>query len=275
MSYHEEEQVRLRRQRSKQAIALALQGRWREAVAANKSLVENFPNDVEAYNRLGKAHMELGEYPQARESYRRATELDPYNVIAKKNLLRLSRLGEEVAVGSEDSSHKAEPQHFIEEVGRAGVVTLSNLAPPEILAKTLAGDKVYLKIYGSSLTVGNGQGEYLGQVEPRHGQRLVRLMEGGNQYEAAITSSTEEMMSVIIRETYQDPSQAGRLSFPPRVVEGLRPYATDRIIRRELEEYEEALPEEPGYTIVGGEEAELLPEEFPGIEDKGDDNDEE
>ena len=275
MSYHEEEQVRLRRQRSKQAIALALQGRWREAVAANKSLVENFPNDVEAYNRLGKAHMELGEYPQARESYRRATELDPYNVIARKNLLRLSRLGEEVAVGVEDSADKAEPQHFIEEVGRAGVVTLFNLAPPEILAKTLAGDKVYLKIEGANLVVENSQGEYLGQVEPKHGQRLVRLMEGGNQYEAAITSSTEEMVSVIIRETYQDPSQAGRLSFPPRVVEGLRPYATDRIIRRELEEYEEALPEEPGYTIVGGEEAELLPEGFPGIEDKGDDNDEE
>ena len=59
MSYQEEEQVSLRRRGSKQAIALAMQGRWREAVAANKSLIESFPNDVDAYNRLGRAYMEL------------------------------------------------------------------------------------------------------------------------------------------------------------------------------------------------------------------------
>lgn len=68
MSYQEEKQVRLRRQGSKHAIALAMQGRWREAVAVNKSLIESFSRDVDAYNRLGKAHMEMGEYPQAREA---------------------------------------------------------------------------------------------------------------------------------------------------------------------------------------------------------------
>ena len=72
MTYQEEKQVRLRRQGSKQAIALAMQGRWREAVAVNQSVIKNFSNDVEAYNRLGKAHMELGEYSQAREAYSRA-----------------------------------------------------------------------------------------------------------------------------------------------------------------------------------------------------------
>ena len=92
MVYQEEEQVRLRRQRSKQAIALALQGQWREAVEVNKSLTESFPNDVDAYNRLGRAYMELGEYSQAREAYSRAIELDPYNTIARKNLHRLAYL---------------------------------------------------------------------------------------------------------------------------------------------------------------------------------------
>ena len=67
--------VRLRRQSSKQAIALAMQGRWREAVAVNKSLIESFPSDVDAYNRLGRAYMELGEYSQAREAYQQALEL--------------------------------------------------------------------------------------------------------------------------------------------------------------------------------------------------------
>ena len=109
----------------------------------------------------------------------------------------------------------------------------------------------------------------MGQVEPKHGQRLIKLMEGGNKYTVAIISSTEEVVTVIIREVYQDPSQVGRLSFLPKGAEGFQHYVGDRIIRREIE-YEESLPEESGYAIVGGEETELLSEESPDIEDEGD-----
>ncbi len=273
MSYHEEERTRLRRQSSKQAIDLAMQGRWREAVAANKSLLESFPNDVDAYNRLGRAHMELGEYALAREAYERAVELDSYNTIAQKNLNRLSRLGE-TEVSPEGGFHKVEPQQFIEEVGKTGVVNLYRLAPPEILAKTVAGDRVNFKLDGPSLKVENSRGEYLGQVEPKHGQRLIKLMEGGNKYTATIISSTEEAVTVIIREVYQHPSQAGRLSFPPKGSESFWPYVGDRIIRRELE-YEEALSGKPSYTIVGGEETELLSEESVDIDDEVIDDNEE
>ncbi len=266
MTYQEEEQVRLRRRGSKRAIALAMQGRWQEAVAANKSLLESFPNDVDTYNRLGRAYMELGEYSRAKEAYSRAIELDPYNIIAKKNLHRLSQLGEGM-VSSGDAFHKVEPQHFIEETGKAGVVNLYRLAPREMLAKMVAGDRVYLEVDGSSLIVQDGRGEYLGQVE--HGQRLIKLMKGGNKYTATVISSTEAMMTIIIREVYQDPSQAGQLSFPSKGFERIRPYVGDRIFRRELE-YEEGVAEEPGYTIVDVDELELLPEEPPDIDDKAD-----
>jgi tetratricopeptide (TPR) repeat protein len=243
MAYQEEEQVRLRRQRSKQAITLAMQGRWREAVAANQEIITSFPGDVDAYNRLGRAHIELGEYALAKEAYERAIELDPYNIIAQKNLHRLSYLGE-VAAGAEADSDRVEPQQFIEETGKTGVVGLYQLAPKEVLAKMVAGDKVYLRMDGPGLTVENGRGEYLGQIEPKHSQRLVKLMAGGNRYSAAIVSSTEDKVTVIIREVYQDPSQAGQLSFPSKGVEGLRPYLSDKMLRRELE-YIEALGEEP------------------------------
>jgi tetratricopeptide (TPR) repeat protein len=242
MAYQEEEQVRLRRQRSKQAITLAMQGRWREAVAANQEIIASFPSDVDAYNRLGRAYIELGEYSLAKEAYERAIELDPYNIIAQKNLHRLSYLGE-AAAGPEADSDRVEPQHFIEETGKAGVVSLYQLAAKEVLAKMVAGDRVYLRIDGPGLTVENGRGEYLGQIEPKHSQRLIKLMVGGNRYSAAIVSSTEDKVTVIIREVYQDPSQAGQLSFPPKGVEGLRPYLSDKMLRRELE-YIEALGDE-------------------------------
>lgn len=255
MSYQEEEKTRLRRQSSRQAIALAMEGRWQEAVAANKAIIESFPNDVDAYNRLGRALMELGEYAQAREAYEKSVALDPYNTIAQRNLTRLSRLGEEAPAAPEPGMRKVEPQQFIEEVGKAGVVSLNHLAPPQILAKTVAGERVNLKADGSILVVENEVGEYIGRVEPRHGQRLVKLMEGGNRYSAAVVSAAEDAVTVMVRETFQHPGQAGRLSFPPRGAEGLRSYAGERfgerIIRRELE-YEE--PEERGFAIVGGEE---------------------
>ena len=270
MSYQDEEQVGLRWRRSKQAVALAMEGRWREAVMANQDLIENFPNDVNAYNRLGRAYIELGEYSKAGEAYRRAIDLDSYNMIAKKNLARLSRLGE-ATVGSQGDAGRVEPQQFVEETGKAGVVNLYRLAPPETLAKMVAGDRVQLKIDGSNLVVENARGEYLGQVELRHEQRLIKLMEGGNKYAATIVSSAEGLVTVIVREVYQDPSQEGRPSFLAKEFKSPRPYITDKI-RREIEEYDEGGVEESGYTIVGGGELELSPEDAAKLDTKAGDD---
>ena len=51
---------RSRKQRTEAAIAFALARRWEEAAAENRSLVDEFPDDIEAANRLGKALKELG-----------------------------------------------------------------------------------------------------------------------------------------------------------------------------------------------------------------------
>ncbi|MDP2729791.1 MAG: tetratricopeptide repeat protein [Dehalococcoidales bacterium] len=263
----------LRRLSTQEAVSLAMEGRWKEAVEANKRLLESFPNDIDACNRLGKAYMELGEYYLAREAYEKTLELDQYNTIAKKNLNRLSHLGN-AAVGSGSSLPKVEPQQFIEEAGKSGIVNLTKLAPPEILGKTTAGEAINLKIEGSNLIVGNSREEYLGQIEPKEGQRLIKLMEGGNRYEGAIISSTEEAVTVIIREVYQHPSQEGRHSFPPKRAPEIRPFVSDRIIRQQLES-EETLPEEVDYTVVGGEEIELLPKELADADEESDNEEEE
>ena len=163
MTYQEEGQARLRRLRTKQAITLAMQGRWREAVAINRDIVEDFPSDIDAYNRLGRAYMEMGEYSSAKEAYSRALKLDHYNAIAKKNLRRLSLLGER-PITSVGDSETAKPQHFIEETGKAGVVNLHRLALVEILAGIVAGDRVHLKISNSGLIVENISGQYLGDL---------------------------------------------------------------------------------------------------------------
>ena len=64
-----------RRQLTREAIDLAMRGRWEEAVVANKDIIEIFPTDVSAYNRVGKALAELGRYTEAKEAYTKALEI--------------------------------------------------------------------------------------------------------------------------------------------------------------------------------------------------------
>jgi tetratricopeptide (TPR) repeat protein len=264
----DERLLRLKQQKSKEAIDLAMQARWKEAVTVNREITQDYPEDVDAYNRLGRAYMELGQFKRARESYERAVKLDPYNAIASRNIRRLNDIKETET--AEVETVKVEPQQFIEEIGKAGVVTLSELAPKEKRALVVAGDRVNLKANNSLLTVESSRGEYIGRVEPKHAQRLTRLILGGNRYSATVVRSTADGMTVMIRETYQHPSQVGKLSFPPKGMEEFRAYGSDKLSKIESEGEEE---EDSGYTIIGGDEIEVLPEEAENNDDSGSDED--
>ncbi|MGB2884457.1 MAG: tetratricopeptide repeat protein [Dehalococcoidia bacterium] len=243
--YQLSEKAKLRRQRTNEAIALAMQSQWDEAIAVNKSIIEIFPDDADAYNRLGKALTQLGRYAEARDAYSHALEIEPNNGIAKKNIDRLAHLREAEAEprnGRQVSSHL-----FMEETGKADVADLYRLAPRKVLVKIAAGDPVHLEAKGQSLTVESVDGEYIGEVEPRLGLRLIKLVQGGNRYTAAIVGVGEKGGKVMIKEVFQHPSQAGRPSFPARAADGFRPYVKDSMMKYEREDDEEGLEEEyPG-----------------------------
>jgi tetratricopeptide (TPR) repeat protein len=274
----EEEKARLRQQLSKEAVNLALQGKWEEAEALNRNIIEKFPSDVEAYNRLGRALTELGDFDRAKEAYFKGLELAPGNVIAKKNLARLTSLSESMATLSnnaqETSAERTQARRvaldlFVTEMGKAGVANLHNVASRDVLAKMAFGDQVHLEARGQHLIVQSEGAKYLGEVEPRQGLRLIKLMQGGNKYDAAILNVEEDKVQVIIKEAYQHPSQVGHPSFPVKAAEHLRTRVRESLLRRgiitdesetspelgdlEEEEYvgpeEESLPE--GFTVVG------------------------
>jgi len=242
MNYQTGETTRLRRQRVEQAIQLALESRWKEAAALNRSLISMFPSDVDAYNRLGKALMEMGEYDDARMAYQKALELEPLNAIARKNLERLEvrEKAAAAAAAQGNGTRKIDPSLFIADTGKTGLATLRSVAS-EAFGRLTAGETVELRPQDNTLAVVSPDGDYVGQLEPKLGLRLLRLMEGGNRYVAAVASLSEQR--VIIREIYQHPSQQGRPSFPPVGGEPVRPYVKERLVRREMED-EETAPEE-------------------------------
>lgn len=233
MNFQAGERTRLKKQRMEQAIQLALQNRWDEAAALNRSIISLFPSDIDAYNRLGKALMEMGEHEEARGAYMKALALDPGNAIARKNLMRLDAI--KARRGRCEAARNLNPSLFIAESGKTGIVMLNDVAA-ERRAHLTAGDSVNLKPHGSTILVETLDGEPLGEIEPRLGLRLSRLMEAGNRYVAAVAGLSDGEVRVIIREIYQHPSQQGKPSFPALAGETFRPYVKERLLRHDVEE---------------------------------------
>ena len=220
MAYQQtEDKVKTKQERTKAAIALAMQSRWPEAVAVNRSLIDDFPGDLESYNRMGRALTELGRIDEAREAFRRVLEVSPHNTIARKNLDRLEQLGDNLP-RNQPTNRKA-TQAFIGESGKTLVTSLVNVAPPKTLARLTPGDDVKLELAGRRLNViDEVSGEELGQVESKTASRLKRLMSGGNRYAATVKNVDDRAVTIIIREVYKHPSQARIVSFPSKTSSG-------------------------------------------------------
>lgn len=246
----------IRREKAKRAISLASAGHWEEALEENRAILELFPRDVEAQNRLGKALSELGRYSEARAAFEKALQLSPSNTIARKNLERLVHL--KTPAPAPVKKAKVKPTLFIEESGKSIVTALRDLAPKEVLAKVAAGEALSLKQDGSAITAVTVQGERLGNLDPRLSRRLLQLMGAGNRYEAAVLSVKEREASVIIREVYQHPDLVGVVSFPTKGKEA-KPYVD---VTEGLEVEAEVAPE-PWPSEGEGETAEAVGEGEP------------
>lgn len=240
VTYQPEERARRYRLLSDQAIKFALESRWEDAVTTNRDLLDDFPRDLSALNRLGKALSELGQYREAKRAYTEALEVDAGNNIARKNLERISQLGDSETNGRH-AAERIDPRLFIEETGKTGFTNLVDVAPTAVLARLAAGEQVHLRRDGNRLYVENASGERIGRVEARLASRLIAFMEGGNQYAAGIAEVHDHSVRLIVRETFQHPSQFGRVSFPTRQTAGetIRAYTKDTMLRRDLDDDDE------------------------------------
>jgi len=260
--------TRQRRQLGESAIAHATRGEWEAAVDANRLLLELGP-DIDAYNRLGKALAEMNRHDEALVAYESALERDATNRIAQRNVerLRLVLAADKPAKSGKNGkgrvADKAPATLFIEEMGKTGRARLINLAAPRVLAPLSPGDAVELEVEGRELFARVG-GATIGSVEPRFAARLLKLMAGGNRYEAAITTIHEAGadLTIIIREVFTHPSNFGKVSFPTvsQSGAGVRPYMKGSALRyddedeveeadedsEEVEELDTTLPEYSG-----------------------------
>ena len=261
-----EDRLRQKRTKSEQAITLAMKNRWDEAAQLNREILDMFPNEVDAFNRLGKALTELGRYGEARDAYAQALKLDPLNGIASKNLQRLGKLASEGSAAPAPSP--VDPRLFIEESGKTTLTQLTaDMRRAEATAKLSAGDQLQLERRGNQVVVTDSAGNDIGRIEPKLEQDLIRLLDLGNQYAVFVTSANEQSVHVIIRETHRSAAMGNRPSFRPSAAPegGVRAYTREGVLRYELEEEEE---EEEELGEEEEEEAEVVPADLEvGVEE--------
>ena len=225
-----------RRQMIEDARRAAIDGRWEEAIAINQQLIERTPRDAAAFNRLGKAHFELNQLPQATEAYTGALKIDPANMIARSNLQRLEQLRR---AGHErpDRHRQLVPRAyvFIQEVGKTWVDELVNPAAIDELADVSSGEALELKVENGRLLVLRSDGVRLGEIEARTAERVIELMEAGNRYECYALGTAGASLRIILREVYRDPSRGNKISFPKQISQTSQ-YLRERDVLRQRDE---------------------------------------
>src|SRR3989344_2515086 len=116
---------------AQKAISCALLGKWENACKINKLIIKDYPDDVDALNRLARSYAELGEIPKAKTYAKKVLRIDPFNTIASKSLSKWKALKK----GDSDSSSVSDPALFLEESGKTKIVSLLHLGSEKIISR--------------------------------------------------------------------------------------------------------------------------------------------
>lgn len=275
-----------------EAVRLAVDARWEEAVELNEFIIQSFGADEGSQNRLGKALTELGRLEDAKAAYDASLAINPLNPVARKNASKLESLinAKDILKGG---PVKVDLNLFVEEMGKTTTTTL-RAAAGDVCSKVAAGDVAELRVDGDGIEIDTVRGVRVGSLEPKLARRLIKFIQGGNRYQAGITSCDGSTVKVIVREAHQDPKFVGKPSFPilrKREVD-FRPYSRERLITTEVDAFpvdEEEMEGEPVarsagldlddeegmHEVTEDEEAEIDFSEEAGLEDEEEEEEDE
>jgi hypothetical protein len=230
-----------------EAVQMAVDARWEEAVELNEFIIQSFGPDEGSQNRLGKALTELGRLEEAKAAYDASLVINPMNPVARKNAAKLESLmnAKDILKGG---PVKVDLNLFVEEMGKTTTTTL-RAAADDVCSRVAAGDVAELRVDGDGIEVDTARGVRVGSLEAKLARRLIKFIQGGNRYQAGITSCEGSTVKVIVREAYQDPKFQGKPSFPivRKRDTDFRPYTRERLVSPEVDAFSvgEDMDEEP------------------------------
>lgn len=197
---------------SRQAIEAALNCNWVLAASLNQKIIELKPEDIPSLNRLAKALSEQGKYSEAKKIYSQVLKLDPYNPIAFKNSKRIASFKEDKAP-QENGIHKLSASVFLQEPGVTKIVNLIKVAEPNKLSTLSTGMEVNIVSKSRGVVINDGNNSYLGVLPDDIAHQMLKLIEGGNKYQAIIKSVKNNGLTILIREVFRSKKFRNQPSF--------------------------------------------------------------
>lgn len=226
-----------------EALAYAKDGDWQTAIRINNQLL-NIHDDPEAetptfrreayehvsanyvdvINRIGKAYFEAGDLDSAAEAYNLVIEKQEYNTIARRMLANIERARR----AGPKTREFVDMRTYAIETGKSTLTTLhidSNVAlslmPGEQLYLRTSADPESESATNSVLDVCDANHVAIGRIEPRLAARIIRFMQMGNQYIAAVLriSDRNDQIEIVIRESYRNPENRHEVSFPGKLID--------------------------------------------------------
>ena len=192
-----------------QAIQIALTGDWEHAILLNEELLQDDPKDIDTLNRLAFAYTALGKLKEAKDTYQKVLTIDSANPIAQKNLKKLTN----VSATQINMPKSISTNMFLEESGKTKIVTLVNTAPAQILRTLQVGQTVHLCIKRLKIFVQDEHKTFIGMLPDDLGNRLIKFMEGGNEYEAYIKAAEGLNVVIFLKESKRAPKFKNQPTF--------------------------------------------------------------
>ncbi len=198
----------------KLAVDAALSCQWEAALELNKKLLKLETASTVCLNRMAKAYFELGKYSNAKKCYQDTLKLDPYNIIAQKNLKKVS------AFKKDDGENRTNgvvmtisPSLFLEEPGTTRSFNLVKVAEPQRLLVLSPGAMVHLVTKNRGVSVTDLNNQYLGALPDDIAHHILRLVKGGNKFQAYVRAIKPNGVTILIKEIFRSKKHKNQASF--------------------------------------------------------------
>jgi tetratricopeptide (TPR) repeat protein len=179
-----------------QAIQAALIKDWLAAIEINLEILDKHPYHIPSLNRLAKAYLQTGDCDQAQETYHQVLDIDPYNDIAKKNLLIISH-----QLKSKSAIHdQTICTDFIDEPGVTKTIPLVRLGEPQLISSLRPGQIATLVCNSHLVCITTQNQEHIGALTDDMAFYLREYIRAGNTYQVVIKSASPKSVLIYLRE---------------------------------------------------------------------------
>ncbi|MBI51922.1 MAG: hypothetical protein CL779_01720 [Chloroflexi bacterium] len=208
------------------ATQFALKGDWKKAISTNKEILSLNKLDVQALNRIGKAHLELGKLKESKKSYTKALQIDPLNTIARRNLKELEQMKDEKTlqgkVQNKSNLEKLVRNDILIQTAARSAEFIIDKPNSRVIKNLVPGTELLIIASENGVEITNTRKVALGTIEPRSALRLKTCIDGGSQFEVIFKDFFGNSGVIQILETYREPSVALETPFINSIIDDER-----------------------------------------------------